>query len=298
MPKRLWGWVGWLVIIHVGKESVIMTEAKKSNLVFWGVRGTCPSSGKNTNKYGGHTPCSTVETSDGSILIIDAGTGIKELGDKLLGARGDYALDLHIFLTHFHLDHIMGLPFFGPLYSPNFRLAFYCDCLPEETEEHLSGLMGGRYFPVSFQETQAEKIFHQVPKEGFEVGGNRVSFYSLNHPQGSVAYKIKGEHETIVIATDTEHPQQGIDRKLAEFAAGSNIFVYDATYTPAEYQSGRIGWGHSTWLEGTKLAKEAGVKKLFLSHLNPDHQDSQIDEIVSLAREEFAETYGARERSG
>jgi phosphoribosyl 1,2-cyclic phosphodiesterase len=269
-----------------------------SNLVFWGVRGTCPASGENKNKYGGHTPCSSVETSDGSILIIDAGTGIKELGDKLIGDRGDKTLGVHIFLTHFHLDHIMGLPFFGPLYSPDVRLAFYCDCLPDETERHLSGLMGRRYFPVSFKETQAVKVFHQVPKEGFEIGGNLVSYCPLNHPQGSVAYKIQGEHETIVIATDTEHPQQGIDQKLADFAAGSDIFVYDATYTPTEYRSGRIGWGHSTWLEGTKLAKEAGVKKLFLSHLNPDHKDSQIDEIISLAREEFVETYGARERSG
>ena len=269
-----------------------------SNLVFWGVRGTCPVSGENKNKYGGHTPCSSVETPDGSILIIDAGTGIKELGDRLISNRRDKALDLHIFLTHFHLDHIMGLPFFGPLYSPDVRMAFYCDCLPEETEKHLSGLMGRRYFPVLFEETPAEKIFHQIPKEGIEVGGNLISYCPLNHPQGSVAYKIQGEHETIVIATDTEHPPQGIDKNLADFDAGSDIFVYDATYTPGEYQSGRIGWGHSTWLEGTKLAKEAGVEKLFLSHLNPDHQDAQIDEIVSLARAEFVDTLGAMERSG
>lgn len=269
-----------------------------SNLVFWGVRGTCPVSGKNTNKYGGHTLCSSVETPEGGILIIDAGTGIKVLGDKILEEKKDQPLDLHICLTHFHLDHIMGLPFFGPLYMPENRLFFHCDRLPEETERYLNDLMGEKFFPVSLRDTPSQKTFLQIPREGFSIGGTRIFYCPLNHPQDSVAYKLQDEKKSIVFATDTEHPQEGVDRNLADFASGSDIFVYDATFTPAEYQSGRIGWGHSTWLEGTKLAQEAGVKKLFLSHLNPDHQDHQIDEILSLSQERFAETYAAREKSG
>ncbi len=275
-----------------------MDDNNTSNLLFWGVRGTCPVSGQDKNKYGGHTPCSSIETSDGNLLVIDAGTGIKGLGDQLMNNRKEKPPILHIFLTHFHIDHILGLPFFKPLYSPDVRLIFYSDCPPEETEKQLSRFMGGKYFPVSFRETQAEKIFHQVPKRGISLGRSFISFCPLNHPQGSIAYKIQDEHKTIVFATDTEHPQQGIDKKLADFSAGSDIFVYDATYTPAEYQSGRKGWGHSTWLEGTKLAEEAGVKNLCLSHLNPDHRDSQIDEIIFLARERFAQTHGAREKGG
>ena len=275
-----------------------MGDTSTSNLVFWGVRGTCPVSGENRNKYGGHTPCASLETPDGSILIIDAGTGIKELGDWLMNGKDKLSSTLHIFLTHFHLDHIMGLPFFGPLYSPDIRLIFYSDILPEETENLLSGFMGGKYFPIPFQQTESEKIFRQMPKQFLEIGATRISCCPLNHPQGSVAYKIQDENNTIVSATDTEHPSQGIDQKLADFAAEADVLVYDATFTPAEYQAGRMGWGHSTWLEGTKLAKQAVVKKLFLSHLNPDHQDSQIDVLVSLAREEFPDAYGARERSG
>ena len=275
-----------------------MGDDLNSGLEFWGVRGTCPVAGKNFDKYGGHTPCSSFETEDGSLLIFDAGTGIKELGDRLLSDGGKFPESLHIFLTHFHLDHIMGLPFFGPLYLPEARLDFYCDRLPGETEGHLSGLMGGKYFPVTFQETLAEKSFHRMTEEGIAIGETRITFCPLSHPQGSIAYKIHDGQKSIVIATDTEHPEQGIDRRLADFACGADLFVYDATFTPEEYLSGKKGWGHSTWLEGTRLAEEAGVKALCLSHLNPDHQDSRIDEILALAREEFPDTFAASEKSG
>jgi phosphoribosyl 1,2-cyclic phosphodiesterase len=275
-----------------------MSDKEKSGLAFWGVRGTCPVSGENFNKYGGHTPCSCLTAPEGDILIIDAGTGIKRLGVWLMNQKKTRPSILHIFLTHFHLDHIMGIPFFGPLYSPDVHLIFYSDLIPEETENYLNGYMGGRYFPVSFKQTQSKKEFQRVPKGGLEVGGALISSCPLNHPQGSIAYKIQNGKDTFVLATDTEHPLHGIDRKLADFAAGSDMLVYDATFTPAEYQEGRIGWGHSTWLEGTKLAKKAGVKELCLSHLNPDHQDSQIDDMVSLACEEFLSTCAALEIKG
>jgi len=272
--------------------------AEVLNLEFWGVRGTCPVSGNNRSMYGGHTPCSSLETPDGNVLIIDAGTGIKRLGDKLQRERGEKPLSLYLLLTHFHLDHIMGLPFFMPLFSPEVTVFVYADCSPEETEENLSGLMAGRYFPVSLEETQSKKIFKQVDKDGIEIGGSLISYSPLNHPQGSVAYKIHAEKSAVVFATDTEHPPQGIDEKLADFASGADVFVCDAMFTPEEYESGRMGWGHSTWLEGTKLAKKAGVRKLYLSHFNPDHNDNQIDQIITLARDQFPDTHGAREKSG
>ncbi len=269
---------------------------KTSNLILWGVRGSCPVSGKNHNKYGGNTPCASFETSDGEILIVDAGTGIRRLGEFLLGKKSREPLRLHLFLTHFHLDHIQGLPFFDPLYSPETSMTIYADTEAEEIERQLRGLMGGRFFPVSFKETQAIKNFERIPQGSFEIGDYRVSTCPLCHPQGSIAYKISSSEETVVLATDTEHPEKGLDEKLADFAAGSDIFIYDATFTPVEYEAGRQGWGHSTWLEGTKLAKEADVGSLCLSHFNPDHPDSQIDGIVSSAREHFPRTYGATEK--
>lgn len=262
---------------------------------FWGVRGTIPVSGKDKNKYGGHTPCASFHTSEGEVIIIDAGTGLKRLGDKLLGEKGKEALNLHIFLTHFHLDHIMGIPFFAPLYSSSTVLTFYAPSSPEETEKYLSGIMARKFFPVDFIKTPSKKTFKKSPEKNFITGGIQISSCPLSHPQGSIGYKFEDKERSIVFATDTEHPEEGIDQRLVSFANGADILVYDALFTPEEYESGKQGWGHSTWLEGTKVAREAKVRNLYLSHFNPSHSDSYIDEIISLAQKEFPRTFGARE---
>ena len=132
-------------------------------LEFFGVRGSMPVSGDDRNKYGGHTLCACLVTSDGEWLVIDAGTGIKMLSDKLANQPQDKELKIHLLLTHFHLDHITGLPFFAPLYSSKATLNFYAATPPEETEKYLSGLMAGRYFPLDFKETPSRKIFKKIP---------------------------------------------------------------------------------------------------------------------------------------
>ncbi len=271
---------------------------KTPDLIFWGVRGSCPVSGKSRVKYGGHTPCASLETEDGQILVVDAGTGIRKLGESLRKEKEGEPFHLHLLLTHFHLDHIQGLPFFEPLYSEGTTLTVYADIRAEEIEKQLGRLMGGRFFPISFKDSQARKNFVSIPQEGFEIDNFRISFCPLRHPQGSIAYKIRSQDKTIVMATDTEHAEKGIDKALAEFAAGSDIFVYDATFTPDEYDAGKKGWGHSTWLAGTKLAAEAEVGNLYLSHFNPGHSDAQIDRILSSARERFDRTFGAAEKEG
>lgn len=262
---------------------------------FWGVRGTTPVSGKDKLKYGGQTPCAAVTGAAGEMLIIDAGTGIKGFGERLMAETNTKELHLHVLLTHFHLDHIIGLPFFAPLYSSKTDITFYSPASPQETEKYLRGVMMGRYFPIDFKETASRKKFVKIEGDSFSVGKLNISLCPLHHPQGSVAYKIEENDGSIVFATDTEPPEQGLDERLASFIKGVTYFVYDATFTPEEYLT-RQGWGHSTWLEGTKLARRAGVQNLLLSHLNPDHSDSRVDEMVKRARQAFRRTSAARER--
>jgi len=262
---------------------------------FLGVRGSTPVSGKDKNRYGGHSPSACLSLSNGEFIVVDAGTGIKKLGDRLARKGGKKPIKIHLLLTHFHLDHIIGLPFFAPLYLPNATLNFYADSSGEQIEKYLSGLMAGRYFPVKLRETPSRKIFKKVPEKRFRIGGLEVSHCPLRHPQGSLSYKIKDGKRQIVFATDTEHPPSGLDERLVAFARGSEIFIYDAMFTPEEYESGRRGWGHSTWLAAAEVARAAEVHNLYLSHFNPDHSDKEIERIVSLSRQKFPRTYGARE---
>lgn len=264
-------------------------------LTFWGVRGSTPVSGRDKLKYGGSTSSASIVSAGGEVIIIDAGTGIKALGEKLMSEAARNRLHLHLFLTHFHLDHLIGLPFFAPLYSSRAAIHFYSPASPRETEKHLNGLMMGRYFPVAFKETASAKDYHKVDKSSIHIGKLEISSCPLHHPQGSVAYKIEEAGKSIVFATDTEPPEQGLDERLASFIRSATYFIYDATFTPEDYLV-RQGWGHSTWREGTKHGRQASVRHLILSHFNPDHPDSLVDEMVRQARTEFKRTRAARER--
>jgi phosphoribosyl 1,2-cyclic phosphodiesterase len=262
---------------------------------FWGVRGTFPSPGKDKTRYGGHTPCASVLSGAGEIIVVDAGTGIKDFGDCLLRERGAEPLRITLLLTHFHLDHVIGFPFFAPLFLPDVEIAIYAPASPSETEQHLGGLVAGKYFPVELFETRSRKTYKEFPPDGLVLGGVKVTRHRLCHPQGSLAYRFDEAGKSIVFATDTEHPEDEIDHELAAFAAGASHFICDATFTPDEYADGKRGWGHSTWLEGTKLAAEAGAGDLLLSHLNPDHGDDLVDGLAASARDPFRRTTAARQ---
>ena len=262
---------------------------------FLGVRGSTPASGINFNRYGGHTSCSVVQLPDRDNLVVDMGTGIIGWGRELLKNQDGRSLRLHILFTHFHLDHLLGLLFFNPLYSPSAQITFYSALSPKSLERCLSSLMGGRFFPVKFMETPSKKIFRKVPPGRFRLGGIQISHCPLNHPQGALAYKFQDNHTSLVLATDTEHPEKGIDEELASFAFGADYLIYDAMFTPAEYRSGKTGWGHSTWEAGIMVAKAAEVDQLILSHFNPSHTDRNIDKILSRSQKEFPKTLPAKE---
>jgi phosphoribosyl 1,2-cyclic phosphodiesterase len=264
---------------------------------FWGVRGTAPTPHADKVRYGGHTSCASLRLGPGEYIVIDAGTGLMDLGERVMAEAerdGALAVRIHLLLTHFHLDHILGLPFFRPLFSPRASIAVHAPAEPDETERLLAGLMSGRYFPVHFDETPAAKTFLRF-EPGLTVGGVRVDSCPLRHPQGSVAYRLEFEGRTLVSATDTEHPESGLDARLAALASGADWLVYDAMYTPGEYAAGKRGWGHSTWAAGADLAAAAGVRTLVLAHLGPEHSDDRVDATLAAARERFPRTLAARQ---
>lgn len=261
---------------------------------FWGVRGTFPTPEKDRIRYGGHTLCASRRLSSEAVAVIDAGTGIRPLGDRLMGETSGKDLAVFLFLTHFHLDHIIGFPFFAPLYSSRTELTVLAATDPEETRAILAGLMQGRTFPLDLDETPCRKSFRKF-EDGLEIAGVRFTSCPLRHPQGSTAFRLDADGASLVMATDTEHPDAGVDEVLAALARGADHLVYDATYTPEEYNKGKQGWGHSTWLEGTRLARAAGVGHLVLSHFDPDHSDEEVDHLLEAARREFSRTSAAAE---
>jgi phosphoribosyl 1,2-cyclic phosphodiesterase len=261
------------------------------HLEFLGVRGTVPTPDADRVRYGGHTACSAVRLGPAAYLVVDAGTGLRGLGERIMREAGEGEIRVDLFLTHYHLDHLLGLPFFAPLFSPRTVLAVHAPGAPPAARKALAGLMEAPYFPVTLEATAARKEF--VGNEPGVVGGVRVSSCPLQHPQGSVAYRLDTDEWSLVLATDTEHPADGVDERLARFAAGSTWLIYDAMYTPEEYGSGKRGWGHSTWLAGAVLAEAARAQALVLSHFNPAHTDVVVERLLREARERFPRTFAA-----
>ncbi|MGD0783396.1 MAG: MBL fold metallo-hydrolase [Candidatus Aminicenantales bacterium] len=265
-------------------------------LEFYGVRGTFPGQGRAGTKIGVNTPCARITTRSGETIIVDAGTGLRPLGNDLTAMRKTKApLKVSLLLTHFHLDHIFGLPFYGPLYLSGTAIDVYSWREPEDTREILSRLSAAPLFPVPIETTPSKMAFTRIGEDGAVIGGARVTFCPLMHPQGCVAFRVEEDGKSIVFATDTEHPAEGLDERLAAFARGASVFIYDAMYLPQEYLSGRQGWGPSTWEQGVRLARAAGVSRLVLSHFNPDHDDQAIRKMRRAAARQFHKTSAAAE---
>jgi phosphoribosyl 1,2-cyclic phosphodiesterase len=249
-------------------------------LRFWGVRGTVPCPGPNTLRYGGNTACLEVMCG-GQRLILDAGTGLRALGASMNGRDG---LSAQIFLTHTHIDHISGFPFFRPAYNPNNHFELWAGHMggqPGALQAVLKGLMKAPIFPVPLDIMEACIAFHDFAAgQTIEaVPGVVLSTAPLNHPNGATGYRIEHAGKAVCYVTDTEHREGELDPTILELIRGAEIVIYDATYTEAEYPTYR-GWGHSTWNEGVRLCQAAGAGRLIAFHHDPDHDDAALDRIA------------------
>jgi len=271
-----------------------MHEDSAVKLNFWGVRGSIPTPQVENLSYGGNTACIEVRSND-QVLIFDGGTGIRNLGRLLVEESRAKKLTSHVFLTHFHWDHIQGIPFFEVLYQPESHVTFYSSCSLGPLEDKLEGVMSKPYFPVSFDMLKdSQRSFVEIESAPVRLGDLQIYSFPLNHPQGAFGYRIESPHSVIVYASDLEHGNHGLDGVLREYAQGANILIYDAQYTPKEYETHK-GWGHSTWLEATQVARDAKVEHLILFHHDPWHDDQSLFNIVQNARFQFENTIAASE---
>lgn len=266
-------------------------------VTFWGVRGSAPTPVRANLGVGGNTACVEIRT-ESQLMIFDAGTGIQRCGARLVAENGHAPREITVFLSHFHWDHLQGLPFFTPLYRPDFTLRFAHSAEEETTRGMLRRLMEPPYFPILWDATASRKKYLAVPSSGLAVGDLEVCPVPLNHPpQGATGYCILTKAGKIIYATDFEHGDPRSDALLAESARNARLLVCDAQYTPEEYEKSRQGWGHSTWLEAARIAREANVGRLILFHHDPSHTDPIMNSILVKARKLFANTDVAVEGS-
>lgn len=259
---------------------------------FWGVRGSIAAPGPDTAAVGGNTSC--IELLCGATrIVLDAGTGLRGLGQELV-AKED-PTDVTLLLSHYHWDHIQGLPFFVPVYRKDTKLTVIGGANGVMgVRETLERQMSAPTFPVRLDEVGARLTTREARLgESFDVGEATVRVAKGNHPGGVLAYRVEHEGRSIVYATDTEH-YACVDPALRALAEGADVLVYDAQYTQEEYAA-KVGWGHSTWKAGTDLARAAGVGTLVLYHHDPMRSDEGVRRIEEAARSVFADTVAARE---
>ncbi len=283
---------------------------KSFKIKFWGVRGSIPTPGKSTLKYGGNTSCVEIRFTNGPHFIIDAGTGIRELGKSLLKEK--HPIKAFIFISHFHWDHIQGLPFFLPAYNPenNFTIIGSDDPVIK-LDQIISFQMDPTYFPVTIEDMQSKIHFKSIKEQKLNIEGVKIETIYLNHPGYALGYRMSFNDKSLIYISDNEPYNyqekskvknckeksstledifdsfvEDKDKKLIKFCKKADVLIHDTQFLPDEYLD-RITWGHSPYNYTVDLAIKSKVKSLILFHHDPDHDDQTIDNIENLSKQQL-----------
>ena len=267
-----------------------------------GTRGSIPTPGKHTVKYGGNTTCIDLTLKSGEKIIVDAGSGMRVLSEEILSKKINH---INLFLTHSHWDHIQGFPFFIPIYIPNFTIKiFAASPTYGRLLDILKGQMQSLYYPVPFKQIAANIEFQKIRKKGISINGIKISSILTNHPLETHAFKFEEDGKSLVFMSDNELDHQDIAvvpyEDHLKFIMDSDILIHDAQYERKEMEKHK-SWGHSSWEQTVDFAKEGNIKKLYLTHYDPSRTDKQIDKIIKKA-DKYAgkglKVVGAREDKG
>lgn len=259
---------------------------------FWGTRGSIAVPGEKTSRYGGNTSCVEVRAADGTMIVLDCGTGARELGQHLLNSASG-PLRLHVFIGHTHWDHIQGFPFFAPAFLPDTELNIYAPAgFQRRVEDAIAGQMQYSYFPVTLRDLRSRIHFTELEEGFFRVGEVLVQTQYLNHTAPTLAYRLSSGGATVAYVTDHEpfwKPTGGVfhhpgDHRHISFLEGADLIIHDAQYSDEEY-TGKVGWGHSTVEYATDIALAAGSSRLALFHHDPSHDDATVARLEATARE-------------
>ncbi len=270
-----------------------MNEADTITVQFRGVRGSIPAPAPENMRYGGNTSCVEIRYAD-QLLILDAGSGIRVLGDELVQSAQENPIEATLLLSHSHWDHIQGLPFFAPGYSPDNRINIFAECgRGEQLQRALEAQMAPEHFPVRLQQMRALQPVRELSRETTKLGSLLVRTTRLNHPGGCTGFRIESAAGHVAYLPDHEPYRNNAGQsngsadsaqpELIEFLRGVDLLILDTQYTAQEYAK-RAGWGHGCLPDSVDLAIEAGARRLLFFHHDPSHNDRQLDEMVEIAR--------------
>lgn len=251
----------------------------------WGARGSIPVCGEEYIKYGGDTTCMEIRSKDNDTIIIDAGSGIRRLGDRLITEKQK---SLNILFTHSHMDHIVGFPFFKPLHYKSNHIAIYgCSFAQESIKGILAKAITPPYFPVDLDDYQAEISYRDVCSDSFTIGSIEITPILLSHPNQGYGYKLVEDGKSFIFLTDNEltfqHPGGLTYPDYLSFSKDADLLIHDAEFTKEEYKKTKE-WGHSVYEDALRLALDAQVKRFGLFHHNQDRSDADVDEMVAHCR--------------